>query len=243
MNLAVILAAGLGSRMNSISRRKPKGFIELGGKPLIERSMDSLKSIGISKIFIGTGYLSEHYEAYQDNSSLFCHKNTFFSASGSFFTLYNMRKYIDQDFFLLESDLLYERRALSVLKNNKKKDVILASGRTGAGDEVFIEVNMNNCLIDLSKNPKELSSVTGELVGVSKISLESFQMLCEWADQNKDESMHIDYEKALTKIADKRNIYIEKIEDLIWIEIDTDESYRRAVDFVYPRLLENKDES
>ncbi len=242
MNTAVILAAGLGSRLINTVSIKPKGFIEFGGHTLIERSINNLKSVGISEIIIGTGYLSGYYEALEDNKSIFCVKNHLFASTGSFFTLYNLNKYLHEDFLLLESDLLYEKRALSVLMNHHKNDVILASGNTGSGDEVFIEVNKNNYLLTLSKSQSDLSKVYGELVGISKISIDTYQTLCEWAKKKMDKAKQLHYEEALVKITVKKDIYVEKIEDLIWTEIDTEAHYKRAFDYIYPELLQKENE-
>jgi choline kinase len=35
---------------------------------------------------------------------------------------------------------------------------------------------------------------------------------------------------------------VEKVEDLVWTEIDTKEHYRRAFDYVYPKLLKIENE-
>ena len=147
MNTAVILAAGLGSRLNKELKERPKGFIEFDYQTIVERSIDNLKSVGIMRIIIGTGYLSEYYEALEDNKSIFCVKNNFFTNTGSFFTLFNLKNHLQEDFLLLESDILYEKRALTVLLNHHKSDVILASGKTCSGDEVFVEVDEDNCLL------------------------------------------------------------------------------------------------
>ena len=141
---------------------------------------------------------------------------------------------------LLESDILYEKRALSVLLNHTQTDVILASGETKSGDEVFIEVNVDKYLVNLSKNLKELSTVYGELVGITKISNGTYQVLCEWADKNPEKAKHVHYEEALMEISKRKDIYVEKIDDLVWTEIDTKEHYRRAVDYIYPMLKEKE---
>ena len=59
---AVILAAGLGSRINNISKDMPKGFIEINGESLIKRSIKQLKKSGISSIYIITGYKKKFFE-------------------------------------------------------------------------------------------------------------------------------------------------------------------------------------
>jgi len=58
---AVILAAGVGLRINNISKDKPKGFIEINGKSLIQRSIKLLKKSGINNIYIVTGYKKEFF--------------------------------------------------------------------------------------------------------------------------------------------------------------------------------------
>jgi 2-aminoethylphosphonate-pyruvate transaminase len=242
MTLAVILAAGLGSRLKNKLTEGPKGFIEFDGKAIINRSIENLKSSGISSIIIATGHLSKFYEELEDNELIFCKKNDFYANTGSFFTLYNLNNYINNDFLLLESDLLYERRAINLLINHRESDVILASGRTLSGDEVFIEVNSNNRLSHLSKNQRSLSNVFGELVGISKISLNTYKMLCDWAKKNMNEAKLLHYEEALVRIRNKNNFYVERIDDLIWTEIDTEEHYERAVEKIYPLLKKIENE-
>ena len=74
---AVILAAGLGSRLKERTKLQPKGFLEVEGISLIQRSVDNLLKSGIEKIYIGTGYLSEVYEEYAlGYSQIFCIKRS-----------------------------------------------------------------------------------------------------------------------------------------------------------------------
>ena len=63
LTCAVILAAGRGQRLKSVLPDKPKGFIELDGLPIIERSIRQLKQAGLSEIIIVTGYAAGYYEA------------------------------------------------------------------------------------------------------------------------------------------------------------------------------------
>ncbi|MFR5682855.1 MAG: NTP transferase domain-containing protein [Clostridia bacterium] len=48
------MAAGLGTRFGSRTELIPKGFIEVNGKSMIERSIDTLIECGIERIIIGT---------------------------------------------------------------------------------------------------------------------------------------------------------------------------------------------
>ena len=56
---AIILAAGVGSRMKKYTESLPKGMIKINRKTLIERQIQILDSVGINKIVIVKGYKSE----------------------------------------------------------------------------------------------------------------------------------------------------------------------------------------
>jgi L-glutamine-phosphate cytidylyltransferase len=56
---AVILAAGRGSRMRSLTDERPKCLVELRGRSLLERQTEALHAAGIDEIGIVTGYKRE----------------------------------------------------------------------------------------------------------------------------------------------------------------------------------------
>jgi len=53
---AMILAAGRGARMRSLTRDRPKPLLAVGGRPLIEWQIQRLRSAGISDLVINTGW-------------------------------------------------------------------------------------------------------------------------------------------------------------------------------------------
>jgi len=61
---AMVLAAGLGTRMKPITDTLPKPLVPVLRKPLIEYNLQRLDSAGISKIVVNTHYLPEKIEAY-----------------------------------------------------------------------------------------------------------------------------------------------------------------------------------
>ena len=58
---AVILAGGMGTRLQEITEEMPKGFLEIGGVPIVEQLIRKLINCGIEEIVIGTGHGSEWY--------------------------------------------------------------------------------------------------------------------------------------------------------------------------------------
>ena len=67
---AMILAAGYGKRLQPLTNKIPKPMLPLAGKPLLQRHIEHLASIGITDIIINTSWLAEKIEDYfADGSS------------------------------------------------------------------------------------------------------------------------------------------------------------------------------
>lgn len=67
---AMILAAGLGTRMRPLTDTCPKPLIEVNGRSLIDRSIDRIRDAGIKQVVVNMHYLPEQIEAWagrQDN--------------------------------------------------------------------------------------------------------------------------------------------------------------------------------
>jgi MurNAc alpha-1-phosphate uridylyltransferase len=64
MTRAMILAAGLGTRMRPLTARCPKPLIPIAGTTLIEHNIHQLKANGITDIVINLGYLGHMIESY-----------------------------------------------------------------------------------------------------------------------------------------------------------------------------------
>lgn len=235
IDTAVILAAGKGIRLRPYTRDIPKGFMQVGKEKLVERSMRLLKANGIHNIIIGTGHLHEHYELLAKEQGLQTFLSPDYASTGSFHTLYFGKKFIQNDFLLLESDLLYEEKALTELLKTQNDDIILCSGFTHSNDEVYVS-EQNGHLNGLSKKPEELKSVDAELVGIWKISLNLYQKLVAFHQQTPN-AKKMDYEVAIANLcANGYKVKILKSEDLVWCEIDNEEHLARAINEILPQL-------
>lgn len=257
---AVILAAGMGSRLQDITNDMlPKGLIKINGKSLVERSIEKLRSLGIEKIYIVTGHLHEFYdELAKDKNYIETRRNRKYKATGSMTSLSILEDELKEDFLLLESDLIYEVYGLIKVLDYEEDDCVLLSGRTNSGDECYVEVRDEN-LYKISKNKEEIKTVYGELVGISKISIELYkEMLKQYKNFNNkifdyenekypfefedNKTRKYDYENAIFDAASKRKVGYLKIENLIWGEIDDKSHLERIKKIILPKLEKNIEE-
>lgn len=236
---AVIMAAGMGTRLNERGKWHPKGFIKLGQRPIIEEAVALLAEAGIEHIVIVTGHLAGFYERLRQTHSNLIETvhNPQYAESGSMYSLYCARDLIDEDFLLLESDLIFERRALSACLKFPRDNVVLMSGRTDAGDEVYIDSD-NGLLRTMSKDRAQLRGVAGELVGICKISLPLFQVMRQEAKRAFQDTLRVSYDTdTLVAAARSYPIYCHLIEDLAWSEIDYEMHLQHALTKIYPKIL------
>lgn len=236
---AVIVAAGRGVRLGEMGTERPKGFIELGGTPIIERSLACLAAAGVRRTIIVTGHLAEYYqELARRVPGIELLHNPHYADSGSMYTLYLARARLDDDFVLLESDLVYEQRALDVLFAAPGRDTLLTSGPTQSGDEVYVEAE-NGRLTGLSKKRGELKgTIIGELVGITRLSIRGLRAMCAHAERVFSETKHLEYEQALVAAAREVRVDCPVVSDLAWTEIDDEGHLARARAQVYPQIVE-----
>src|SRR5688572_21137460 len=237
VDTAVILAAGMGTRLKDHTQERPKGFLEIDGQSLIERSIKHLIDNGISRIVMGTGYFHEHFDElknkFPDITTL---RNVDYATTGSMYTLYVVRELVKRPFLLLESDLLYDPAALNFLLADKRPDIILASGKTNSGDEVYIQHSTTGLLQNMSKDRSQLKHISGELVGISKISSALLEKMVTFAGNHFSKGKRMmNYEDALVGASIEHDIFIKDVDDLAWWEIDDENHLQRALNLVYPK--------
>lgn len=226
---AVILAAGKTKEFNI-----PIGLLEIQDTYLIDRIIDILKENAIAKIILVTGYKSSLYdEHFKNNKNIKIVKNDLYKWTGTMYSLSLAKQFIDDDFLLIENDLIFEKRAIKDLIENENRDSILITNESGSGDEAFVEIK-NNHLFKMSKDIHQFNRIDGEMIGLTKISFKLYNMML---DEYKDNvNPYLNYEYMLLDVARDYNIGYIKIDDLIWCDADGKDKYDRIKDFLYPTI-------
>jgi len=237
---AVILAAGMGSRIREW-HLLPKGFICLGKQPIIQESVQALKQAGIHDILVVTGYAAHYYHTFAKENNIATTFNADYHRYGSLYSLYCAKDWITDDFLLLESDIIYEFKAIESILASPHRNVILLSGETCASDEVYVEAEHQK-LIRMSKQKNQLdeAKIIGEFVGINKLSLSDYRQLINQLKQNPSilQQGHYD-EHGIVTITHYTDVFCLKMGDLLWSEIDNYFQLNRAKT-IYLHLIQGR---
>ena len=226
---AVILAAGKADQFG-----KPVGLLEIEDFKLIDRTLSILKENGITKVVIVTGYKSELFEEYFKNSkNIKLVKSDIYKWTGTMHSLSLAAKYIDDDFLLIENDLIFEKRAITELVESPNRDCILFTNESGSGDEAFVEIRDNH-LYKMSKDIHQFNRIDGEMIGLTKISYKLYKMMLDEFKENVNP--YLNYEYVLLDVARDYNIGFVKIDDLSWGDADTEKEYEKIKNHLYPTI-------
>ena len=150
---AVLLCAGLGSRLLPLTADRPKCLIEVGGRTILEHQLDALAAAGIARATIVGGYRFDRLSAFvaarwPDPAArpalVF---NPFYAGSSSIGSVWAARERLSAPFCLLNGDTVYD-------------PAMIADGLRRAGDGVSLFVEA----IDAPEADDMLVRLSGERV-------------------------------------------------------------------------------
>lgn len=238
---AVILAAGMGKRLQGMADDQPKSLLSFNHETLLGRSVRLLRNHGISRIVVVAGHARQSIERWAASEpGVEIVVNAQYATTGTMASLHHALETVSGGFLLLEGDIIYEPRALTALLEDPRSDLVLGSGFTGAGDEVWIETQSGN-LTGMSKEHTLLRRIDAELVGITKVSGPLAQKMKQYYEQasGSNGNSALCYETdALVTLAQDHPIGVLIIPDLLWGEVDYEAHYRRIADTVAPRLAQ-----
>jgi 2-aminoethylphosphonate-pyruvate transaminase len=103
------------------------------------------------------------------------------------------------DFLLLESGLIYDAAGLRVLINERRGNVVLASGPTNSGDEAHLEADADGRLLRQSKSRDDAASLADELTGVSRLTTAALEAMVSYWNARAADTPKMVYEAARGK--------------------------------------------
>ena len=232
---AVILAAGVASRLRPLTNHTPKCLLKVGSKNILELTIENLLANTISEIVIVTGYLENQIRDFIDlrfpglNITLL--HNELYESTNNIYSLWLVRNALnDDDMLLLDSDIVFNRQIIKKLCSSEKKNCLALKRHELSDEEIKVRCDRKGRVLEISKEVK-LSEAAGESVGIELFGKEVIQALFKVIDRkiNVEKNVNQFYEAAFQELINfSHEIYAVDITEYFCMEIDTADDLKLA---------------
>ncbi len=252
----IIVAAGMGSRLMPLTQDRPKCMLPVKEKPLIEWTIDNMKSVGCDEIIVIDGYKKE---------ALFCDNviritNVDYMNNNILHSFMCAKEYMNEAIIVSYSDIWVEPEVYKRLLDTPG-DFVISVDEDWKGyynnrnehplDEAENVLYENKIVTRIGKhiNNKELSSQLGEFLGLWYMSEKGSKIFCDVFNKLNDNLLPDD------KFQQAKRWHSSYITDLFqelvdsgheincatieksWAEIDTTEDYNRLLEIAHEQHL------
>lgn len=231
--IALILAAGMSSRLRPLTSNKPKCLLPVCGKTFLQRSIDALAENGISDFIIVTGFLHDMIESYVKKNypsvKVRFIYNSRYETTNNIYSCWLGLQSVDDDVLMLDSDLLFDAKIISRVIQNGNQDILCLVKHPLGQEEMKVVVDDSDRIKNITKDCLPQAAI-GESLGIEKISKNSVKILNRELDKmiNLEKLENEYYELAFSRTLDSVRFNILDVSDMYACEVDTIEDYDSA---------------
>jgi glucose-1-phosphate thymidylyltransferase len=119
---AVVLAAGEGTRLRPLTEDKPKGLVDVDGKPILSHCFEQLVALGADKLVVVVGYKKEQIidyydDRFEDVPITYTHQR---DQNGLAHALLTAEEHVDGDFMLMLGDNIFNANLRDVVRRHRE---------------------------------------------------------------------------------------------------------------------------
>ena len=243
---ALVIAAGLGSRLKKHTENLPKCMLDFGGKTLLQRQIDAYKKNSIKDIAVIKGYKKEKI----NYKGIKYFENIDFRNNNILNSIFYAEDFINGNIIISYSDILFDSTVVKrTLQSNHDISVVVdidwRGYYVGRKDHPISEAenvifNSNNEVAKIGKINTGNEEVHGEFIGMIKLSNRG----CEIFKEHFNRFKKLYWNKPFQRAAIFQKAYLtDFIQELVdigikvhcviiesgWKEIDTVEDYKKAL--------------
>lgn len=233
---AIILAAGMASRLRPLTLTTPKSLLKVGERSLLQRSMDALIANGVKEFCIVTGYLHEMIEDFVKNQYADSIKVTFiynkvYETTNNIYSLWLARPFAEgEEVLLLDSDLLYDPQIVARVLATDAPNVLTLIRHELGEEEMKVVTDAQGNIKEISKtcNPADAA---GESLGIEKMGVAYTKALYKELEpmMNEEHLENVFYERAFERLIPQGHTYkVLDVTELFSCELDTIEDFENA---------------
>ena len=228
---AIILAAGVGSRIRPLTDNCPKSLLKVGNNTILEMMISHILDCGINEIIIVDGYLKEQIKNYVQtrfpNLNVSFVTNDKYAETNTGYSLLLAKDFIqDSGFIKFDADVVFDKEILrKLIECEYESSLCIDKNINLDAEEIKVIIDSQNKILKANKtvNPK---NAVGESIGIEKIGKNTAKLLFqELEEMMKDKKNHQEYYEAAYERLIEKGIAFHALDitGSKWVEIDTKE--------------------
>lgn len=228
---ALILASGIGKRLRPLTYDIPKLLLKIGDKTILDYQIDNLISCNIRNIIITTGPFEDkikmHVKSKYPDVNVLYVNNPKYESTNYIYSMWLTKALIDDDIILLHGDLVFDRKLLERLIDEKSVNCVLVNRKMKAPEKDFKAVIENNRVVKIGV---EFSGANAFFSApLYKFSMSNFLRWLDKIEKFIERGNIKRYaEDAFNEISDKLILRPLYFDDELCREIDTMEDLEKA---------------
>ena len=229
---AIILAAGMGKRLQELTKNNTKCMVKVNGETLAERLLRMLDRKNLSRIVIVVGYegakLIDYIATIGINTPIEYIDNPIYDKTNNIYSLALANDYLmSEDTLLFESDLIFEESCIDALLEDPRETLALVDKYKSWMDGTCMVLDEDDCIVDfvpgkyLDYSLRDTYYKTVNIYKFSKhFSKNTYVPFLE--AYKKAMGVNEYYESVIKLIAmlDTKEIRAKRLNGQIWYEID-----------------------
>jgi len=230
---AVILVAGIGSRLRPITDSRPKALAPVGDETILARAIRLLLEFGVSRVVLATGYREDAVRAALGGLTcevVYCPNPRYESTQNSVSLALCRDAVAGRSFFKLDGDVVFDPEVLTrIATPNAELSVGVDSARKL--DAEAMKVVVEGQRIRRFGKAIALAESHGESIGIERIAASASEKLFDALDERiKAGVTHLYYEDVYSEMIGRGQLTAEvaDVSGVRWTEIDTFEDLEAA---------------
>ncbi len=170
---ALILAAGLGTRLAPITNDRPKSLVPVNGKPILLKQIENLKENGIEDITIVSGYKAEILEkaVHELYPKIRIIESVDYATTNNMYSAYMAREVVSgEPFLMMNADVFYDASVIRALLACEAENAIVTDIGTYLEESMKV-VEKDGRLVEIAKTITPENAL-GASIDVYKFSAE-----------------------------------------------------------------------